>query len=502
MAMMAVLGATPWQVQAQNWFVQPVVKGEVTATSNAGYSSSSEARSDVIVNVSPGLIAHGNMPRARLDAAFYVDAIGYVDGTQSNRLLPHGYVDLNSTLVERLLFIDTSASAAQTSQTPYAARPDGASSYNAQTTTQYHIKPYVERELAPNWQLNAHADNTWVRTSGGASGVATDPRNNAYVQDQFISVERKPVPFGGELQVGRQDTRYTGRSTSALVTDTARAIGSYSFYDELEVGLIGGHERDKTPYGEISDSIYGLRTRWQPNERTHLDATAEHRFFGLGWGAEFAHRTPFHAWTIRLSRQATTYANSLASLAAGGNVDQELDKILTTRFPDPVARSQEAQAIKARYGLPDNLAGPIDIYSETADLEQSASATYVYTGRRDTLACTYYVQRREPLVIPGTPDSLQPLLAPANSQQGLAFQFAHRLTPVMALDAQARWSRLSGRGASEGSYSRESVYRAGINWQLAPKTTGAMGLRWQHLRSNVATDAEETAMYVSLDHRF
>ncbi len=486
---------------AQAWFVQPVISSTVTATSNSGYTNATAAESDLIVNVSPGIVVRGNGPRFKVDGAFYLDALEYVNDTQTSTVLPRGAINTSSTLVERLLFLDASFSAVQTSQTPFGARPEGMSSYNTETTTQARFNPIIRHEFSEHVQLNAYANNTWLHTSN-RSGAATNPRDNAYVQDQFLSIERKPAPFGVELQVAHQDTRYANQDYSALTIDNYRGVVSYAFAEQVTVGLIGGHERDRVPYGEVSDSIIGVNTKWQPSERTKFDATLENRFFGLGWDAEFQHRTPFQAWNLRLVRRASTYASTLASLPTGGNVESLLDATLTTRYPDPIERSRVVQEVIAARGLPTTLAGPVDIYTEAAQMEQSVTATYLITGARDSLACSYYFDKRGPLPIPGTPDPLQALLSPANSQHGLAFQYNHRLTPLVSLDALARWSRLDGHGSTEGNNSREKVYRAGLSWMLAPQSSGSVGLRWQQHRSNVAADAEETALYMGLDHRF
>ncbi len=500
-ATFAVACALPQAVWAQAWFVQPVISSTVTATSNSGYTTGAAAESDVIVNVSPGIVVRGGGPRFKVDGSFYLDALGYVNDTQTSTVLPRGAINTNSTLVERLLFLDASFSAVQTSQTPFGARPDGLSSYNTETTTQARVNPIIRHEFSQNVQLNAYANNTWLHTSN-KSGTTANARDNAYVQDQFLSIERKPVPFGAELQVAHQDTRYANQDFSALTIDNWRAVVSYAFVEQVQVGLIGGHERDRVPYGEVTDSIVGLNAKWRPSERTKFDATLEDRFFGLGWDAQFEHRTPFQAWNLRLIRRASTYASSLASLPTGGNVESLLDATFTTRYPDPVERSRVVQEVMASRGLPSTLSGPVEIYTEAAQMEQSATATYLITGVRDSLACSYYFDKRGPLPIPGSTDPLQSLLSPANSQYGLALQYSHRLTPLMTLDALARWSRLEGHGSTEGNNSRDKVYRAGLNWMLAPQSTGSVGLRWQQHRSNVSADAEETALYMGLDHRF
>lgn len=495
-------GAAPAWAQAQAWYVQPVVSANVTATSNAGYTGVGARQSDTIINVSPGLVVHGVGPRLTVDGAFYFDAVDYVNGSQRNTVLPHGALNTNTTLIERTLFLDASLAAFQTSTTPFAARPTGSSTYNTDTTTQARFNPAIKHDFTPEWSIDAYDNNTWLHTSNQSGTASGNPRDNAYVQDGFVSIARKPVPFGAELQFNHQDTQYANQGTSALTIDKWRGILSYAFYEQLSVGLIGGYEHDSVPYGSVNDSSYGVNAKWQPTERTKMDATVEHRFFGVGWDAEFEHRMPFQAWTLHLTRTASTYASSLGSLPVG-DVDKGLGDILTTRYPDPVERARVVQDTKAALGLPTTLGSAVDIYTTAAQLEQSATLAYLITGVRDAVAFSYYFQKLGPLPIPGTPAVVQALTAPDNSQHGVAVQYSHRLNPLATVTAQGRWSRMEGvfNNVNDGS-SKDKVYRIGLDWKLAQQSTGSIGLRWQQHRSNVSADAEETALIVGLDHRF
>lgn len=474
-------------------FVQPVVSTGLTATSNSGYTNATAAQSDVIVNVSPGLLVRSNGPRLRVNGQFYLDAISYLNGSQRDVVLPRGTLDSNSTLIDQWLFFDASVAAFQTSQTPFGASSLSPSSYNTATTTQARLNPYIQRELAPHLLLNAHAENTWLHTRND-SNVPGNPRDNSHVQDQFVSIERQPVPLGAELQVRRQDTRYSNQDASAQTIDKWRAIVSYAFFDQLALGVVGGQERNQwlIPAGlagstvdqryRVTDAVYGVQAKWRPDERTRFDTTIEHRFFGTGWDADFEHRSGFQTWSAHLVRQASTYQGTPPTNAAAATLPP---------VPDPLSLP---------LGDPrrDNLLS----YAPVAQLEQSASLGYTLTYPRDAYELAYYFQKLSPLPLPDTPTAQQALLAPANSQTGVALQIRHRLTRLATLSALGRWSRVTGQGGSQDLSSREKVYRVALSWMLAPQSTGTVGLRWQQHRSNVAANAEESALFMGLDHRF
>lgn len=482
-ALLGVLTTCAKLCLAQGVLVQPAIGTFLTATTNRDYVSADLAESDVIVNVAPGLIFRGDGARLKVNGAFYIDTVSYMNAPQKNMVAPRGNVNLGSTLIEQLLFLDASLESFQSTRAPGGPpAPD-----NSETTTQARFNPSIKRELANDFSVNGYANNTWVHTSNRL-GTLANLRSDAYVQDQFLSLERKPVPFGGELHIGHQETKYANEASSAQTIDKWRGIGSYAFYGQFAVGLIAGEERtqwlDQTGIRrDVKEQVHGVNTKWRPDERTTLNATLEDRFFGTGWNAEFEHRTRFQTWSLRLVRGVTTYATSP----------------LATQVSQPGAQPPATQPSPG---------GRVDpLYTETAQLEQAATASYVFSTERNTLTCSYYSQKLMPLLAPGSSPAQQSLLAPTSAQRGFNVEFSHRVTRLITADAQARWSRVNGQQLGvNGSDSKEKDYRAGLKWMLAPETTGLTGLRWLQREASsvnaINADVDVRELFMGLDHRF
>ena len=85
----------------------------------------------------------------------------------------------------------------------------------------------------------------------------------------------------------------------------------------LQFSLIVGYENNRFAFTEDKGAVYGGGVSWHPSDRTQLDATAEHRFFGVGYNFTFNHRWPLSAFSIRASRDTNNYPQQLANLPTG-----------------------------------------------------------------------------------------------------------------------------------------------------------------------------------------
>ncbi len=78
----------------------------------------------------------------------------------------------------------------------------------------------------------------------------------------------------------------------------------------------------------------------------------EHRFFGNSYLVAMDHRTPMTVWSLRASRDVTSFPEQLATLPAGGIVPLMLNELLRTRMPDPVQRAAAVAEFIRSQGLP------------------------------------------------------------------------------------------------------------------------------------------------------
>ena len=492
----------PRAALADRWSIDAGVSSEVTRTTNADFGGTNSG-ADTIVDLRPHVRLHVDGARIKLSGAAAVSAIGYVDRTQPSRLEPDIDLVANVVAVERLVFVDASARAFQTSVNPFGARPDvGTTSENSLTTAVYRLAPRIEGTTPGGGiRYRAESDNSWTHEFGATTDV-TGTGAAGYFGRHTLTVARDPHPLGWQLEGQHAETRYQDTSQSPLKIDLLRATVDYLFWEELTLGLRVGRENNNFAFAgeDTSGKVYGVQGRWVPSPRTDFNGYLEHRFFGSSWEIAFKHHTPHLAWNLTLSRLLESTPQSLLDLPPSENVVGLLDSLLTSRFPDPVERARVVNDLIARSGLPASTLQPIILRTERLSVVQLASASLTLLGVRNALTFTIYRTRTEDLAS-GAPLALNDPAA-NNSQQGAQVELNHRLTPTTDLTASADWSRITALDAVGDDRTIQRGVRLKVGRLVVPKTTVYAGARFRNLSSNTVPNAKEAAVFVGFDRRF
>jgi uncharacterized protein (PEP-CTERM system associated) len=495
------LASTTWcgLAQAEKWFIEPALDTRATWTDNVSFDEGGQKTSDLLLEATPSVALRGEGKRFRIFGHVAATGVVYANGTRDNRLLPE--VDLNANLeaIERFFFLEAGVTARQTAGNVFAARPEGASDFNTETTTDYRIAPSFEGQITPDLKYRLRSSNDWTTSTGLPSD-----QNQSYFGDHTFRIERQPVPLGWAFQLGRTDSRFENQVPPKATDDTARVFVTYAFTGSFAFGVHGGYEKTNlvTDKDQQEQTIYGFEMRWRPSERTNLDWLWEERFFGPSWHFRFDHRMPTMAWNITLSRDIESFSQTFLSLPPTNNVAGLLDASFTTRFPDPTERARIVADIIARQGLPSSLLTQTSLSAQRVSVVTSRNVQFLVLGIRSSLVIGAYSTRTEDLS-----DSV--FLDPTNSlnlvQEGGSITISHQATPVTALNLLFGVSRSRGLDANDGQRSYQRGVRFQVTRQLAPKTTGYAGVRAQNFDSNVpgvSSSATEHAAFIGLGHRF
>jgi uncharacterized protein (PEP-CTERM system associated) len=471
----------------------------VTWTDNVAFDEGGLQESDVLLELTPSVSVRGEGKRFRILGNLAATGLVYANGTRDNRLLPEVDLTANLEAIERFFFVEAGVISRQTASDAFAARPDGASDFNTETTTDYRIIPSIEGQLARDVKYRLRSANDWTNVTGAPSD-----QDQSYFGEHTFRVERQPLPLGWAFQLARTDSRFENQVPPKATDDTARIFVTYAVTSTFTLGVHGGYEKTNlvTDKEQQEQTIYGFEMRWRPSERTDLDWLWEERFFGPSWHFRFDHRMPRVAWNIGLSRDIESFAQTFLTLPPTNNVAGLLDASFTTRFPDPVERARIVADIMARQGLPSSLATATSLSAQRVSLVTSRTAQVLVTGIRNSLALGVFSVRTEDLS-----DSifLNSSNAPNLVQEGGSLTFSHQVTPMTAMNILVAFVRSRGLDADAGTRSYQRGVRLQITRQLAPKTTGYVGVRAQNFDSNapgVAPTATEHAAFVGLGHRF
>jgi uncharacterized protein (PEP-CTERM system associated) len=488
------------QASPPTTYVAPSVSVLVTQTDNSNYGLGGAPRSDTLIEVAPRLFLDSEHARWQVQADIGLHGIYYRGGTEPSLVAPDGSVKLHSEVVDHFVYFDAGMLAQQAAISPYVGQ-GGPLQGPRYTSTQWHVEPYIDRELQPGLRLQAHSDATWTHVSntGAQSGVV----GGRYL-DQLVRLDQTPLDWGYGLVAEQSYSTYNDQPYASFRDTTARGILNYAVTPQWVVGVIGGREKAQAYHADETAGIYGVRTQWRPNQQQRVDATVEHRFFGTGWDLAATGGTPLLRYTLNLGRGLASYLAPLGgNTSSATNISTLLGGLLTSQYPNPLQRAQMVQSLLGDSGLPAGLPTVGGYYTSSTVLQNSAVATVLLLHQRDSYALSLYRNRREDLFLPGQ-QVLQLIQSASNDniQTGAAFNYGHRLTPLDTMNVTLQRELNTGFGLNEGTSARQSSLILQLDHKFTPGTVGLIGARRRLLRSTVVGDTGETAIFAGLVHRF
>lgn len=488
------------QASPPTTYVVPSVAVLVTQTDNSNFGLGGAPQSDTLTEVSPRLFLVSQHARWQVQADIGVHGMYYRNNTEPSVVAPDGSAKLHSELVDHFLYFDAGVLAQQAAVSPYVGQ-GGPLQGPLYTSTQWHVMPYIDRELHPGLRLQARSDATWtsVSNTGAQSGVV----GGRYL-DQVLRLDQVPVDWGYGLVAEQTYATYNDQPYASFRDTTARGILNYALSPQWVVGVIGGREKAQAYNADESAGIYGVRTEWQPNQQQRVEATVEHRFFGTGWSLTEAGGTPLLRYSLNWRRGLASYLAPLSGTASSAtNISSLLDGLLTSQYPNPLQRAQMVQSLLGSAGLPPGLSTAGGFYTSSTVLQNSVVATVLLLHERDNYALSVYRNRNADLFLPG--QQLLQLIQSAsndNIQTGAAFNYGHRLTPLDTLNLTLQRELDTGFGLNEGTSARQSSVILQFDHRFTPGTIGLIGARRRLLRSTVIGNTGETAIFAGLVHRF
>jgi len=479
-------------VQAETWRIEPWVGVEETLTNNVNLDSNATRRSDFVTQLTPGFRVIEKGAHTTLAGTVSLPILLYArTGSENNSVVPQVNLFGNWEIVDHFFFVDGSASVSQEYLTPFGARSDSlANANNNRFTGQvYRLSPYIKGDTS-DYTYTLRDDNTW--TKGDASAV-----NSTYTNDLAGTFQRDPRPFGWAVDVDRTTTKFQDQSKQQL--ELARARGLYQVDPQVLLSVSGGYEHNDLLLETKGNIIYGAGFRWRPSERTNVEGTWEHRFFGASYNFVFENRSPLSVWSVAASRNITTYPQQLASLSAGTDVATTLNQLFLSRVTDPAARQALVNQLILDRGLPAVLSSGVNIYSEQITLRESLLATAGILGARNSVFFSLYRLHEEPITSSGNipPEFLG---FQNNTQHGANVVWSHTLTPLMTLTGSVDGSRTVDN--TQTGTSRQASVRVGLTSPVSAVTDVYGGIRYQIFRSDISSDYSELAVFVGLNHRF
>ncbi len=486
---------------AQTVRFSPSVAITETLTNNVNLSPGSGAKSDLISTFTPGFSISEQSARTQLSGNVSAPILIYArTGSENDQVLPQVNLTGSVQAIENWFYVDGNASVSQQYLSPFGPRPSNIENINQNryTAQEYSVSPYVKRPLPGDIQYEIRDTNIWTKSNS----VPTTAGTTAYSNNASAIVSRTPLPLGWDVSYNRSEVRFS--SQQPFITQSARGDLVYQAGPELQVSLRGGYENADYVLNRYHSSIYGAGANWQPNARTSVNGTWEHRFFGSGYHVGSSYRTPLFAWDASFSRDITSQPQQLAAGAGVLDIRVLLNQLFLSQFPDPIQRQQYIEQFILDHGLPQFIANPDVFFTQQVYLQQQASTSLGLLGARNTIFLSLYHVRTEPIV-----STLNPVIQlNNNSQFGGNLAWTHNLGSNLTFVATANAVRTVGNGATGGSSgtSGGNTRQGSINLQLSsslgPNTSISGGARYFIVRSDLADNVQEAAIFVSVSHTF
>jgi len=473
------------------------LRTDIEVTDNVDLAPSATRRGDVVFRITPELAINNKTAHTALAGTVTLPVLLYArTGSENNSVRPE--VDLRGTaeLLPRFFYIDGAAQVSQQYFSPFGARPQNVSSatQNRYTAQSYSVAPYIKGLGPGGLSYELRDNNIWTDESS-----APTTTGRSYTNDISANLLSEPRPLGYALEYRRTDTRFSGQEP--LLTEIERARAIWRPDPLWELSAIAGYENNEFAFENQSGIVYGASVRWHPSRRTTVDTSWEHRFFGGSYHVSLGHRTPFTIWSLRASRDITTYPEQLGVLGSGTSVSTLLNQLFASRITDPLERQGVVDQLISNRGLPSVLSNPLALFTQGVTLQESVQATAGVIRARNSVLVTAYRQRNEPIGgATGTP--VEVLLAQNNNtQNGVNVVWSYKLTPRQTLTANADWVHTISN-ETDGEHSNQGTLYVVLSTTLSPLTSLYAGARYQRLFSTIQTGYHEAAAFVGIGHTF
>lgn len=486
--------------RAGGWAVQPSIDVRETYTDNA-FPDSTEARSDFITQVTPGIRIEGRTPRLTASFNYAPTALFFSRNSEANDVVNNLAAYANLEAVERFFFVEGAAYITQTYVSPFAPRPADIanSTENRLETRTATFSPYVRHE-GRDLEYELRNRNTWTNSD--------QPELGKFRTQQWTGRVAGPVRrFGWALEF--DDTRI--EHYDALVSrpeDKARLYRARLYWQPdpaWRLSVSGGSEENNYVLQEVQrTTIYGAALAWRPSSRTTADLEYENRFFGPYRLARFTHRTRLTAWNVSYSRDVSTFQQEALRLPPG-DTTALLDAAFTGRIPDPDQRRATVEQFQRSSGTPAFLSNSIAFYTQQVFLNEVVDGSFAIIGARNSITFTAYAGESTQISADALgilPDAL--LLANVIRQRGFSAYADHKLTPLTTIGARAM--RVYSNQVQPVSFATTNDYfNLLLTYTASPKTTlytGAAISRFDTDDPTFRPNWDSNSVFVGLNHRF
>lgn len=464
------------------WTITPRIGLTETLSDNINLSSTN-TQTGFISQLSPGIRVDARTTRLKMFLDYSLNGLRYSTGNSSSQA--QNVLNAFGTLeaIDNWLFLDFSGNISQQIINPFGVQTPSSiyDNRNLTETSTYRLSPFIKG------QLGGSADY-FLRYNISATNYQNSSLSNVTLS-QWIGQVRGSTRFQNlnwTIDGSQQNTDYSlGRNYD---DGRVRGVLTYKPFPEFSLSGSGGWETNN--YQSLNNegqSTYGYGINWTPTERTQVSGFQEHRFFGNGYNVLLSHRFPLSSIRYTAIRDVSLIPNQFTSSGMGTVYDMYFDQF-SNLIPDPVARSAYVTNLLNQLGVAPNAQAVSDYAAQRPRVQTSQQLTYVLYGARNSLTLIAARNENEALTVFGQNTNIAGQ-ASRVTQQGFTVSFAHRLTPLTALNLLG--SRMESQsGLTNVLNTTMTTYQVGVSTRFGAKTAGSLNLRRSEFDSDTSPYTE------------
>jgi len=438
---------------AAKWTNSSGVTVNAVHTDNVGLDESGE-ESDLIFTIAPRWSIKGEGAGATFEMIGSSELKDVGGSRQANNLKYQTNADVE--LIERIFFIDATATASQNAIDPLSkssndnisgsANTSNNTDDNSNTTTTYsvNVSPYIKGRLKRFADFEARYTY---------SHVTSDEIDDGDTSSGQLVVSLDSGTQFGKLTWGVNGSKRTTKTESGSSTDNTSFdvnLGYQINRGWKVTGLLGRESTDYTSDGDNAGGKWELGVVWTPSPRTSLDVGFGSRFSGSSGHLDFSHRSRRSVITASYSQEITDSHGLLAGQEVYGSEDPFGDPI------DPVT-GDPITTVDGTFLR--------NINDNDQFLNDRFSMSYTLKGKRTTLSVdsSYTKQTSQD--------------ASENSSFGFGVKVNRNLSGLLSADAGLTWDT---QKQSDDSKTDQLRFNLGLNQKLGKKTS--LSLNYSHTK--------------------
>lgn len=438
----------------------------VTETWTDNVRLTTNAESERITEVRPGIRVDVNKARLKGFFDYALSGLAYANSTSTNRSLNALTSNLKLEAIDDTLFVDVSGTIAQQATSAFGTQSVDNTTLNANQTevSTYRIAPSLKGSFGSGGSYSAQYSRS--TSSSGAAGASNTATNELTLNLKGDVGTRR---LGWTLDFASQDVNFSaGRST-----ENSRALLGlvYAITPLLELsGGVGNEAQNYSSTAKETNPVSGLGLSWRPREATKLSFVLLHHSYGDTYTLSFDHRTGRTAWQYSDSKTTTLTPNLQG---AGSAYDLYFAQFATTE-PDPVARAQLVNSYLQTYGIAPSSSVNAGFVSSSLALQHRRQLSFALLGKRDTI--TFIASQSESNRLDTLTQAVDDFTAsPTVRQDGWSANVAHRLSPDYTIGLLV--SQINSHGNLSTQFSDLRNVNLSLTGKIGKKSTATLGMR-------------------------